>query len=187
MALPIITAVRARHDLKESVFHTLIELAHRSSIYGVVRVSNAYMGEKCHCSARTFQRHVVKLEAEHILRKTVTKKLVKVKVGDRMETRLRNEINTYTFIIPWKKPSSSTLPIDRMSTTLPHPEGEKKAALREEGGNSREKTGSLREELANAQKVLGDCTPGSIFWQWSHENITRLEGLLAASALSATG
>ena len=186
MATPIIAAVR-HLPLKESLTHTAIELAHRCSIYGVVRVSNTYMGEKCHCSSRTFQRHVVQLEAEHILRKTVTKKLVKVKVGDRMETRLRNEINTYTFTIPWKQPSSSKVPMDKMSTNLPHPEGEKNAALREEGGNSREKTGALREELDNAKKVLGDCTPGSIFWQWSHDNITRLEALLAASALPVAG
>ena len=39
MALPIITALRTRTDLKESVLHTAQELAHRASLYGVVRVS----------------------------------------------------------------------------------------------------------------------------------------------------
>ena len=165
MALPLITAVR-HLPFKESVIHTALELAHRCSIYGVVRVSNAYMGDKCHCSARTFQRHIVKLEAEHILRKTVTKTLVKVKVGERTETRLRNEVNTYTFTIPWKQPSSLKVPIDTMSTNLPHQE--------------RGKELSLREELENARKVLRDCTPGSIFWQWSQDNMVRLEGLLGA-------
>ena len=122
------------------------------------------MGDKCHCSARTFQRHVVKLEEAHVVRKTVIKKLVKVHVGDRTETRLRNEMNTYIFTIPWHKPPSSKVPIDKMSSTLPPQE--------------REKELSLREELDNAKKVLSDCTPGSIFWQWSHDNLTRLEGLL---------
>ena len=166
MALPIIAAVRTL-PLKESVLHTLIELAHRSSIYGVVRVSNAYMGDKCHCSARTFQRHVVKLEAEHILRKTVTKKLVKVKVGDRMETRLRNEINTYTFIIPWNTSPRSKAPIDTMSTNLPPPE--------------REKNSSVTEELANQRKALreGWILPGSERWEAVNKRIVYLEGLLA--------
>jgi hypothetical protein len=172
MASPIITAVR-HLKFKESLTHTVVELAHKASIYGVVRVSNAHMGDKCHCSARTFQRHVLKLEQAYILRKTVIKKLVKVKVGDRMETRLRNEVNTYTFIIPWKKPSRSHVPIDTMSTNLPYQE--------------REKELSLREELENAKKVLRDCTPGSLFWQWSQDNLTRLEGLLASSALPAAG
>jgi hypothetical protein len=170
MATPIIAAVR-NLPFKESVIHTALELAHRCSIYGVVRVSNAYMGDKCHCSARTFQRHVVKLEEAHILRKKVTKTLVKVKVGDRIETRLWNEKNTYTFIIPWNKSPRSKPPMDKMSTNLPPQE--------------REKELSLREELANAKKVLRECTPGSIFWQWTQEDIVRLEGLLAPSALPA--
>jgi hypothetical protein len=38
MALPIITAIRACRDLKESVLHTALEIAHRTSIYGVARV-----------------------------------------------------------------------------------------------------------------------------------------------------
>ena len=163
MASPIITAVR-RLTLKESLTHTVIELAHKASIYGVVRASNAHMGDKCHCSARTFQRHVLKLEEAHVLRKTVIKKLVKVQVGDRTETRLWNEVNTYTFTIPWKRPASSQAPIDTMSTTLPHQE--------------REKELSLREEWKNAENRLRDCTPGSIFWHWSQDNIVRLEKLL---------
>jgi hypothetical protein len=57
-----------------------------------------------------------------------------------------------------------------MSTTLPPQE--------------REKELSLREELANAKKVLRECTPESIFWQWTQEDIVRLEGLLGPSAAS---
>ena len=75
MASPIITAIRQRRDLKESVLHTAQELAHRASIYGVVRASNAYMGGKCHCHGRTFQRHVVRLVEARILKKTVVKKV----------------------------------------------------------------------------------------------------------------
>jgi CTP-dependent riboflavin kinase len=71
MALPIITAVRARHDLKESVFHTLIELAHRSSIYGVVRVSLRYLAQKCHCCKQTIINHLTKLIELKIISKNV--------------------------------------------------------------------------------------------------------------------
>jgi hypothetical protein len=163
MALPLITAVR-HLPFKESVIHTALELAHRCSIYGVVRVSNTYMGAKCHCSARTFQRHVLTLEQAHVLRKTVIKKLVKITVGDRVETRLRNEINTYTFTLPWKRPSSPPLPIDKMSRNLPPQEREKKS--------------SVREEIANQQKTLRALTPGSGLWERTREEIARLEGLL---------
>ena len=170
MASPLIAAVR-NLPLKESLTHTGIELAHKASIYGVVRASNAHMGDKCHCSARTFQRHVLKLEQAHILKKTVIKTLVQVQVGDRMETRLRNEINTYTFTIPWHKTSSSTLPMDTMSTTLPPQE--------------REKELSLREELARQKKGLHFLTPGSDVWQKTCEEIARLESLLAPGAARA--
>ena len=64
MALPIISAVRARTDLKESVLHTAQELAHRASIYGVVSDAIPFMAQKCHCSKRTFQRHILVLIPE---------------------------------------------------------------------------------------------------------------------------
>lgn len=170
MAPSIIAAVR-NLPCKESVIHTALELAHRCSIYGVVRVSNSYMGGKCHCSARTFQRHVVQLEEAHVLRKTVTKKLVKVQVGDRTEMRLRNEINTYTFTIPWNKPSRSKLPMDKMSSNLPPQEGEKNS--------------SVTAELANQRKAVREewVLPGSERWAAVNERIVYLEGLLAATGV----
>ena len=152
MATPIIAALRQRQDLKESLLHTAQELAHRASIYGVVRVSYSYLALKCHCSRRTVIRHMQRLVDLGIVRKTVL--------------WIRGnycEINTYTFRMAWDKvrPSGGS---DKTASTLPPQE--------------REKELSLREELKNAKKVLGDCTPGSIFWQWSHDNLTRLEGLL---------
>lgn len=174
MASPIIAALRRRDDLKESVLHTAQELAHRASIYGVVRVSNDYMGQKCHCHKRTFQRHAMKLEQAHILKKTVVKKVVKIRVGDRVEERLRNEINTYTFTIAWQKPLSHKAPIDKIATNLPPPEKEKKATPQEEG-----KEGSLREALANQKRMLPILyTPGTDQWNKTCEEIVRLEGLL---------
>jgi hypothetical protein len=166
MALPIITALRQRRDLKESVLHTAQELAHRASIYGVVRVSNDYMGEKCHCHKRTFQRHVVKLEQAHILKKTVVKKVVKIRVGDRIEERLRNEINTYTFVIAWQKLPSNKALMDKIAINLPPQE--------------REKNLGVREELENQKKGIRFLTPGTDLWQKVQEEIGRLEAFLRA-------
>jgi hypothetical protein len=168
MAAPIIAVLRQRTDLKESLLHTATELAHRCSIYGVVRVSNGYMGQKCHCHKRTFQRHVVKLEQAHILKKTVVKKVVKIRVGDRSVERLRNEINTYTFTIPWQKPGSHKAPMDKIATNLPPQE--------------REKNCGVKEELENQKKGIRFLTPGTDLWWKVSEEIGRLEGLLPGSA-----
>ena len=167
MAAPLIAALRQRRDLKESVLHTAQELAHRASIYGVVRVSNDYMAQQCHCHKRTFQRHVVKIEQAHILKKSVVKKVVKIRVGDRIEERLRNEMNTYTFTIAWRQPASHKAPIGKTSTNLPPLE--------------REKNSSVSEELENQRKFLRIVapTPGSIQWEMAQEEIARLEAMLA--------
>ena len=167
MSLPIITAVRALRDphLKESVLHTAQELAHRASIYGVVRASNAYMGQKCHCHQRTFQRHVLRLIDARILKKTVVKRLVKVRVGERLEDRLRNEVNVYTFTLPWKRPPRIQVPIDRMSTTLPQQE-------------EREKSVGLGEDIQNLEKGLRWYTAGSLGYEATLEKITQLKALL---------
>ena len=69
MAAPLIAAVRARRDLKESVLHTAQELAHRASIYGVARVSLSYLALKCHCCKQTIINHLKTLIALKILRK----------------------------------------------------------------------------------------------------------------------
>ena len=71
MALPLITALRTRYDLKESLLHTAQELAHRASIYGVVRVSYSYLALKCHCSRRTVIRHIQRLIDAKVLKKAV--------------------------------------------------------------------------------------------------------------------
>ena len=97
MALPLITAIRACRDLKESVLHTALELAHRASIYGVARVSYTFLAEKCHCSRQTIINHVKILIAHGILRKTV-----------RWITNNFCEINQYTFTIPWHATLSGT-------------------------------------------------------------------------------
>ena len=71
MASPIIAAIRQRRDLKESLAHTAQELAQRASIYGVAKVSYNYLAVKCHCSRRTVMRHIGRLIAAKIIKKTV--------------------------------------------------------------------------------------------------------------------
>ena len=153
MATPIIAAIRQRQDLKEALLHTAQELAHLASIYGVVRVSYSYLAVKCRCSRRTVIRHIQRLLDLGILGKTV----LWIR-GNCCET------NTYTFRIPWdarvRREGS-----DKTARKLPQQE--------------REKYTSLREELHNQQTILRDFTPGSCFWQWTREEIARLEGLLA--------
>ena len=152
MALPIITALRQRQDLKESLVHTAQELAHRASIYGVVKVSYTYLAQKCHCSRRTVIRHIGRLIDAKILRKAV------VWIQGNF-----CEINTYTFRMAWDK-SRSTGGSDKTARNLPPQE--------------REKTLSVREEVANQQKTLRALTPGSGLWERVREEIARLEGLL---------
>jgi hypothetical protein len=157
MSLPIITAVRQQHQLKESILHTAQELAHLASIYGVARVSYAYLARKSHCSRRTVMRHIQRLIEARILRKTVL--------------WIRGnycEINTYAFVIPWDKrpPKGGS---DKTSSMLPHQE--------------REKSCGVREELENQKKGLRFLTPGSALWQKVREEITRLEGLLTDNGL----
>jgi Helix-turn-helix domain len=155
MASPIIAAVRRRTDLKESVQHTLQELAHIASVYGIARVSYDYLARKAHCSRRTAIRHIQKLIDAKIIRKTV----LWIR-GDFCE------INTYKFIIAWDKRSVRG-GSDKLAPTLP---------LRERG-----KEISVRVELDNQRKALrlGYVTPGSVAWESAQEKITYLEGLLA--------
>src|SRR5262249_25883809 len=92
MSSPIIAAIRQQRQLKESLLHTTQELAHRASIYGVVRVSYSYLALKCHCSRRTVIRHIQRLIDAGIIRKSVL--------------WIRGnycEVNTYAFLLPWEK------------------------------------------------------------------------------------
>jgi DNA-binding Lrp family transcriptional regulator len=159
MASPLIAAIRQRRDLKESLTHTAQELAHVASIYGVAKVSYAYLAGKCRCSRRTVIRHMQRLEELHIIRKRVL--------------WIRGnfcEINTYTFQIAWdtSRPKGGS---DKTARTLPLQE--------------REKNISVREELENQRKALhaGWLLPGSERWDAVKEKIVYLEGLLASNPL----
>ena len=159
MASPLITAIRQRRDLKESLTHTAQELAHLASIYGVVRVSYSYLAVKCRCSRRTAMRQVQRLLDLGIIGKTVL--------------WIRGnfcEINTYTFRIVWDKRVRRG-GSDKTSSTLPPQE--------------REKELSLREELDNQKKGLRFYTPGSEQWTITCERIAHLERLIAQGGVYA--
>ena len=157
MAKPIIAAIRTRHDLKESVLHTAQELAHRASFCGVVRnVSYTFLAMKCHCCKQTVINHIKLLEERGILRK----KTIWVKNNF-------CEKNVYTFIIPWKKPTTAqTCNGQKSLLKFPTPEKE------------REKGGSLQENIAKQEKALQFCTPGSIVHQAACDEIARLKAYL---------
>src|SRR5262245_23329114 len=163
MALPIITAIRQRHDLKESILHTVIELAHRASIYGVVRVSLRYLAAKCHCCKQTIINHLKQLIALKILSKTV----LWIK-GNLCET------NTYRFLIPWQKRPAQTCHSQNSGPKFPPPE---------EG----EKKGGVGEKIQNLEKGLIWYTEGSIGYESTMREIARLKSLLGAAARPSRG
>ena len=153
MALPIITALRTRTDLKESVLHTAQELAHRASLYGVARVSLRYLALKCHCCKQTIINHLKKLIELKILRKHT----IWIK-GNLCE------INTYNFLIAWDKNPAQTCHSQNAGPKFPPPEeGEKRAGV--------------GEKIRNLEKGLLWYTAGSIGYQSTLEQIARLKRL----------
>ena len=153
MALPIITALRTRTDLKESVLHTAQELAHRASLYGVARVSLRYLALKCHCCKQTIINHLKKLIELKILRKHT----IWIK-GNLCE------INTYHFLIAWDKNPAQTCHSQKSGPKFPPPQ---------EG----EKSEGLGEQIRNLEKGLIWYTAGSIGYQSTLEQIARLKRL----------
>ena len=153
MAAPIIAALRTRTDLKESLLHTAQELAHRASIYGVVRVSYSYLALKCHCCRQTIINHIKKLIELKIISKTV----LWIK-GNYCE------VNTYCFRISWDKDSATKGGSQNSGPKFPPQE-------------EREKSGGLGEGIRNLEKGLRWCTEGSQAYEATCEKIARLQAL----------
>lgn len=151
MSLQIISALRSSSQLKGSLKFTAIELAHRASSSGFVRVSHGYLASKTGLHIRTMYRHIEALEALGIL------------VKQRMWiSATRCAVNVYHLLIrPLHKCAT-----DKVPAKLPEP------------GREREKFSSLREEIARQHKGMGFLTAGSDIWQACREEIARLEGLL---------
>jgi hypothetical protein len=165
MAKPIITAVR-NLPLKESVLHTLIELAHRSSIYGIVRdCSLSYLARKCHCCKQTIINHIKKL----IELKILSKNVIWIK-GNLCE------INTYRFLIPWQKPPAQMSRSQNSGPKFPEPE-------------EREKKGRLGEKIRQLERSVTICglTPGTIAYEATIEEIMKLKTLMGTDVLQESG
>ena len=146
MSSPIIAAIRQQRQLKESVLHTAQELAHRASIYGIVRVSYSYLALKCHCSRRTIIRHIQRLIDAGIIRKSV------------MWIRGNFcEVNTYAFQLPWDKRPGAGGSDKTASKSPPRTE-------------EREKGGSLEEKKQMDARGLSFLTPGSELYQLVKEH-----------------
>ena len=157
MSATILSAIRRLPQLRTapgSLRTTAIELAHLASGAGKVRVAHRYLAYKCCRHPRTIQRHLPMLEAMHIIHKRKT-----------WLTPWRCDINEYAFNLPLLEIVPKRVPYDSMSPTLPPQE-------------EREKSRSLREDLARQKKGLRFWTPGSEQWQKTCEEIARLEGLL---------
>jgi hypothetical protein len=140
MAAPIIATLRAQRQLKESLLHTAQEIAHRSSIYGIARVSYSYLAMKCHCSRRTVIRHIQRLIELRIIRKSVI-----WICGNYCE------VNTYAFLIPWDKRPAAQGSDKTASKSSPRTE-------------EREKWGALEEKKRLDARGLSFLTPGSALY-----------------------
>lgn len=157
MANPLMVALRARRDLKESVLHTAQEIAARCSRWGVTRTcALAWLAVKCHCSKQTIINHIKTLIRLRILRKRVIQ----------IKGSAKCEINVYSFILPWKHGPAQTCNSQNFRRNLP-PQKE------------REKYGSVREEIAGLQKGLRLLTLGSVPYEASRDKLVALTALLA--------
>jgi hypothetical protein len=111
-----------------------------------------------------FQRHILRLVEAKIIEKIVQKKIVKIKIGTQVQSRLRNEINTYKFLVPWKTPDRTQAPIDKMTSNLPYPQ-------------DRQKNASLEDEIHNLEKGMRFLSPGTIAHESTQEKLAHLRTL----------
>jgi len=185
MASPIIEAARSLTVLKEGPFHTLIELCHRASMYGIARVSYRHLIPKCHCAKRTIQRHIDLFVELGLVKKIVTKTRKKVLVNGRVEWRLWNEINEYRILFLYKKPDRTQAPIDKVTPKFPYQERRGENASASDG---REKNQSLREQISKLEFGLRALyTPGTIGYVSTEAELERLRGLVRVPTTPADG
>lgn len=146
----IIAAIRTHRQLKGSLKFTALEIAHRASSSGFVRVSYGYLASKTGLTIQTMITHVKRLEALGILKK------------QRMWiSPSRCAVNVYHLLVR---------AVPRRSTQIC---GEKLPEAREE----RDKSLALGEEIRLAERGLQFLTPGSIAYQSAWAHLERLRGL----------
>lgn len=157
MSLAIITAIRHLPQLKGTLKFTAIELAHRASTSGHVRVAYSYLAQKTGLSLRTMIRHVQRLEALGVLRK----QRVWIRVN-------RCAVNVYLLLVrPLHRCAS-----DKVAKKVSQKE-------REEG-----KFGTLVDAIRQLERGMRLLTPGSVPYT---SCVERLQGLRAMQPSTGEG
>jgi len=148
MAVNLLAVLRQHPQLKGSLKFTALEIAHRASSSGFVRVSYGYLASKTGLTIQTMITHVKRLEALGILRKQ------KVWLSAR-----RCAVNLYTLLIR----ARHTCATQKISEKLPEARG----------GEAKEL--SLAEEIRLQRKGLQFLSEGSPIYQACMEKIAALE------------
>lgn len=138
MSLAIITAIRSLPQLKGSLKFTAIELAHRASSSGHVRVAYSYLAQKTGLSIRTIMRHIRQLIDLGIVEKH-TQRLA----------RVRCAVNRYVFTIR-KRVILHTRARDKTSQNVP------------DTGKGEAKWGTLGDAIETLERGMRLLTPGSV-------------------------
>jgi len=153
MSLAIITAIRYLPQLKGALKFTAIELAHRASSAGHVRVAYRYLAQKTGLSVRTIMRHIRRLIDLGIVEKHTTRL-----------TRMRCAINLYVFTIRVGS-LLHTRACDKTSQKLP------------ETGKGEAKWGTLRDAIRHLERGMRLLTPGSIPYTSCLERLQKLRAM----------
>jgi Helix-turn-helix domain len=154
MSLAIITAIRQLPQLKGALKFTAIELAHRASSAGHVRVAYSYLAQKTGLSVRTMIRHVQRLEDLGVLRKQ------RVWISAK-----RCAVNVYLLLVrPLHRCAS-----DNVAKNLPEPKKEE------------EKCGTLGDAIATLERGMRLLTAGSVPYTSCLERLQTLNALVPRS------
>ena len=148
----ILTTLRRLPQLKGSLKLTALELAHMASGSGTISVPYAWLARKTGMCVRTMQRHIDRLIALQILTKTCYRLALN-----------RWGTNRYTFLVPGAPILHKCAPdiLSPLSSTT-----EKK-----------EKSLSLRDEIAQLERGIRLWTPGSDPYLSCQERLSYLHGL----------
>jgi len=162
MSLAIITAIRQLPQLKGALKFTAIELAHRASSAGHVRVAYSYLAQKTGLSVRTIMRHIRRLIDLGIVEKHTTRL-----------SRMRCAINLYVFTIRHADGLYKRA-CDRTSQKLP---GSEKGEA---------KWGTLVEAIETLERGMRLLTPGSVPYGSCLERLDTLRAMQPGRMKSMT-
>jgi DNA-binding transcriptional ArsR family regulator len=153
MSLAIITAIRSFPQLKGALKFTAIELAHRASRAGHVRVAYSFLAQKTGLTTRTMMRHI-----RHLVDLGVIEK------HTRRCTRTRCEVNLYVFRIRGAGMVHRRA-CDRCSQKFPNT------------SKGEEKWGTLGDVIRQLEKGMRLLTPGSVPYASCLERLETLRAL----------